>query len=519
MKFRLTCLAAAVVILFSCEGGDEIALDIPDVSKQELGSGSPRLTSFKVTGGENPGLYYDFECPIRNFTVDAVCPYLEDASSVVVSFSGDYDAVLVDGEPQVSGVSKQDFSRPVLYEAVNSKGGKTSYLVKLRAANGVPIVEVETRNAAYVTSKTEYVEAEFRISNDPESGPLDASGKIRGRGNATFGYPKKPYKIKLAEKASVLGYDANKDWVLLAEYCDKSLMRTAWMCELSKLVGMPYTINYRHVEVILNGNYMGTYVLTDQVEKAKHRVDIADDGFLIENDNYWYQEALYFTSSRNMKYTFKYPDADDREIVKNDANYTYIKGFVDKMEAALYGKALTDPEKGWRQYLDGPTFAKWYLVNELSGNWEPNLYYMLPGRDSKLMMGPCWDAEWSLGLAARGNDWAGWAMPPKTSPVDVEIWSKNGYFVQLFKDPYFVSLVKEEWARLKPLLPELIAEMRTISESIFYTQGSNFQRWPILDSYIAAGLVALGAWIDEVDYVEDFFERRAEWFDSFIGSL
>ena len=125
--------------------------------------------------------------------------------------------------------------------------------------------------------------------------------------------------IKFDEKLGVLGFAANKEWVLLAEYCDKSLMRTAYMCELARTVGLPYPIHYRHVNLYQNGKFMGIYVLTDQVEKKSHRVDIEDDGFLFENDNYFWEEPLNFmTDHRQYWYTFKYPDPEDGEIVSGD---------------------------------------------------------------------------------------------------------------------------------------------------------------------------------------------------------
>ena len=148
----------------------------------------------------------------------------------------------------------------------------------------VPEIRIYTEDGRNVESKDEYLDMNLFVKGEREDA-LSASGRIKGRGNATWGYEKKPYKIKFDEKQSLLGYPANKEWVLLAEYSDKSLMRTAYKCELAQTVGMPYPIHYHHVELYLNDVYLGIYVLTDQVEKKTDRVDIEDDGLLFENDN------------------------------------------------------------------------------------------------------------------------------------------------------------------------------------------------------------------------------------------
>ena len=209
------------------------------------------------------------------------------------------------------------------------------------------------------------------------------------------------------------------------------------MCELARTVEHPYPINYRHVQLYLNDEYMGLYVLTDQVEKKKDRVDIADDGFLFENDNYFWEEPLNFmTGIKEYWYTFKYPDPEDGEIAAGDDNFNYITSFMNDLEAALYGDDFKDPQTGYRKYIDVEVFAKWFLVQELIANLEPNMYYVLPSRGAKLQIGPVWDAEWSLGLAYREDEYAGWAGLPTQPDRFQAIWSKWKYFGRMFEDEY-----------------------------------------------------------------------------------
>ena len=382
----------------------------------------------------------------------------------------------------------------------------------------VPVVRISVENGRAIDSKDEYVNVDVSISEGDEE-VLSASGRAKGRGNATWGYEKKPYKIKFDDKQSVCGFAANKDWVLLAEYCDKSLMRTAYMCELAQTAGLPYPIHYRHVQLEVNGEYLGVYVLTDQVEKKKNRVDIEDDGFLFENDNYFWAEPLNFmTSRREYWYTFKYPDPEDGEIASGDDNYNYITGFMNDFEAALYGDDFKDPEKGYRKYIDVETFAKWFLVQELTANLEPNMYYVLPSRGARLQIAPVWDAEWSLGLAYREDEYAGWAGLPTQPDRFQAIWSKWKYFGRLVEDEYFVDAVRKEWEVLKYDIPAFQDKMAEVSGSISEVQVRNFERWHTLGWNVSVGLVAFGTWEEEVGYVENFFAARVEWLDNFLST-
>ena len=383
-----------------------------------------------------------------------------------------------------------------------------------------PKLKIYVEDGGVIDSKEEYRNVTVELVDGYEL-VMSVKGRAKGRGNATWEYyDKKPYKIKFDEKQSLFGLTANKDWVLLAEYCDKSLMRTAYMCELAQTIGLPYPIHYHHVQLYLNGKYHGMYVLTDQVEKKKGRVDIEDDGFLFEHDNYFWQEPLFFmTERREYWYTFKYPDPEDGEIAEGDDAYNFITNFMNDFEEALYGSDFKDPATGYRKYIDVETFAKWFLVQELIANLEPNMYYVLPSRNSKLQIAPVWDAEWSLGLAYREDEYAGWAGLPTQPDRYQAIWSKWKYFGRLFEDPYFVDVVRKEWEALKPMIPAFQEKMAYVADGISPDQARNFDKWGTLWWHVSVGLVRFDTWEEEVSYVGDFFKDRVEWLDGYLSTL
>lgn len=385
---------------------------------------------------------------------------------------------------------------------------------------GLPVLIINTPDSLPIVSKEEYIEgAEIRVLNTDLTYDFQGEMKIRGRGNATWrAYPKKPYAIKLEEGQPLFGFPQSKKWTLLAEYCDKSLLRTAFMLEMSKACSLKYTVNYRHVEVILNGQYEGTYILTERIGKDKDRVNIKSDGFIIEEDGYAQFEPLCFkTTVDHRTYTFKYPNPDD-SIVEGDDNFNYISNFMNNMESALSSAEFKDEEKGYRRFLDTRSFAKWYILMELLGNVDPNWFYVMEERGAKLEMYPAWDAEWSLGLAWLEN--GQWIMHQgEPMPFDKAIRNEAGYLARLWRDPNFRADVKNEWNSIKPRIPEALSKLHLLKETLRHAQAENFTRWPILGTYQSIETITFDTWEEETDFVFDYFDQRYQWFDTYINNL
>ena len=381
----------------------------------------------------------------------------------------------------------------------------------------IPCVSIVTDNNVGVVSKEYSVDATITLSSKDED-DVSFHGKIRGRGNATWReYPKKPYKITLDSKQSIFGFSPSKNWILLAEYSDKSLMRTAFMSELARVVGMTPVIGYQHVEVYVDNEYMGVYLLTEQVERDNGRVKVARDGYIIEDDNYYSDESLYFTTKNfSFNYTFKHPDPDEDEILRGDVNYVFIVNYLNALEEALL-RISWDTET-YRKYLDVKSFARWFVVAEVTQNWDPNHYYALSSRGDKLKKIPFWDAEWTFGLALGDDINTGWAQVPTEPRIDVEIWSNRKYFDYLLSDPVFLEEVDQQFQILKSHKSDIVATIKAKAESIRAAQENNFKRWPILDEYVGAGLIALGSWDEELAYILSFFEQRMAWMDEWLKS-
>ena len=142
--------------------------------------------------------------------------------------------------------------------------------------SNLPVIYINTCDGQDITSKEEYVSGNMVIQNNPESDVVYAGGiRIKGRGNSSWGWPKKPYRIKLDKKADLFGMGKNKNWVLLANYLDESLLRNTTAFQISEELGL-VSVQSVWTDVVLNGDYIGNYQLCEQIRIDEDRVDIFD---------------------------------------------------------------------------------------------------------------------------------------------------------------------------------------------------------------------------------------------------
>lgn len=231
----------------------------------------------------------------------------------------------------------------------------------------------------------------------------DRSGMtIRIRGNTSAYYSdKKPFKIKLEKKNDMLArgdsayYD--KNWALIRDGDDA--LHTMIGNKINELVGMTYTPAYLYVNVMMNGDYRGIYMLTETIRRNRDcRIDVdKQTGFIIERDAYWWNEPLYFKSRLNMEYTFKYPDDEDVTTEQLDD----ISQLIDKAESAI--------EQGtYEQYFDLNRLAAWLLAHDILGTYDSggaNIYLTkYDSSDTSLLsMSTLWDFGSSFRL---NNAWS-----------------------------------------------------------------------------------------------------------------
>ncbi|HEY6643552.1 CotH kinase family protein [Povalibacter sp.] len=377
----------------------------------------------------------------------------------------------------------------------------------------LPILRLETEDRQPVVSKDNYLRARMTLEpNGHDVAAFDGQLQIKGRGNTTWGMPKKPYRLKLDAKSALFGMPSSKDWVLLANYSDKSLLRTRAAFELGERVGMVWTPHSTFVEVFLNDEYIGAYQLSQNIKVAKDRVNIDEidesvaageeltGGYLMEVDARL-DGAAYFTSSMGVPIVFQGPEEPNVE------QFAYAENYINQFEAALSSTSFADPSIGYAGHIDVDAFIRWYLVNELFKNNDAVLFsscWLYKPRGEKLAMGPLWDFDISAGnINYNGNDIpTGW-------------WVRNGvWFARLLDDAAFVQRVREKWVDMRgDEIPALFDSIKTQAAMLQQAQVNNFQRWPILETLVWPNAVATGSYAGEVEYLRSWLETRVKWMD------
>lgn len=370
---------------------------------------------------------------------------------------------------------------------------------------GLPVCYIETENNKLIESKTEYVSGTLCIKENDDYILETSNISIRLRGNATIGYEKKPYKIKFESKTRPFPeMSKDKSFCLLANYTDKSLMRTAIGFKIGELLEYEWVPKSRFVELVLNGEYIGNYQFTENVKRSNERINISKDGFIIELDFDYLSSVHYFsTVINNWYFTSKYPE-DDEMI---ESVFNYAEQYMNDFEKALY-KPEFPSDRSYTSYIDETSFAKWYYWKNLLQMNECNRYFFKYDNtnDSKLKMGTLWDFEWCLGVG-----------PDVTSerPFTNYHLKNKLYFNRLYKDPLFMAKVAEIHKQYGDKIYSGVLDFYDeLSDSLSLSQAENFRRWPILDKPVGWAYVPLGSWQNEVNCDKQFFINHYEWLNN-----
>ena len=336
-------------------------------------------------------------------------------------------------------------------------------------ASGLPLVEIVTEGGEEptyeaiqapegymgvgITNKTK-VPSRMTITQGKEllydSGEYekDASGlmlSIRGNTSAAL-YHKKPYKIKLQKKADLLfrgdNFYNDKEWGLLK--CEKrKYIYSLIGFKVNEMASLQWTPHFMYVNVVINGDYKGVYMLMETVKDSKARLSVdKNSGYIIEYDAYWWNEDLCLPTGNffkwsPMRYTFKYPDSDD--ITQEQFNF--IQGRVEEMESSITAG-------NYDQYIDVPSFAAWLIAHDILGDIDPcgsNIFLTLYDSESgtKFQMGNIWDLD---KIEQAEDTWA-------------NIHCLYGFYFKWLLESdnnVFLDTYKNKWDELSPLLVEEI---------------------------------------------------------------
>ena len=404
----------------------------------------------------------------------------------------------------------------------------------------LPQLRIATRNAAPIVSKEDYVDATFTLTN-PAGSPRVASlnGKIRGRGNTTWLQDKKPYKVQFANDAGYaalpdfLGMKKNRNWALLADHLDRTLVRNKLVFTLgnSSLFadGLKWTPSGQHLEVWLNGDYVGVYLMTEDIRIDTARLNIrklnssasandVDGGYIVEVDAPLdcYNDGVINLQLVTPAGTHICIDTPDEDAI-TAAQLPFIKNLVTSIESEIYSSRNI-------AWINPVSFADWYLVNELFRNQDATFYssdFMWRDggtaanpADRLLNMGPLWDFDITAGNTNMYDAW-------KTEGCWVTKHRDGmpNWYAELFDNRDFVDLTLARWKDKRPALGKLIdSSISAFARRLDAAQRRNFTRWPVLQTTWWNEVSPYYFYGDHVAFLKQYLHERMTWLDKAFES-
>lgn len=501
----ISLLFSSILAAFLISCSDDDFIDdrklSPDIPRTK-----PQLLSMGFSAEDNPEqLIEDITCTIvGDSLVECWIPYSMDNKHLIPRFSFSGTQVKIDGDRSSSSETCHDFSRPVTLTVMAHSLTK-HYQVLIHAFTGLPVLWITTENREEISSKENYLNAHLRLVKDvvtrAAGETFEADVQIKGRGNSSWsGSPKKSYRLKFDQKVSLLDEPQDKSWVLLANYFDKTSIRNATAFYISQISNLDYTPRSHFVELMLNGRYNGTYQLTEKLKLAKNRVNVGEDGYLLQIDKRSVGESATFYVS-HIGSPFK---IEDSSLELTPERIEYVRKYVAEADSILYSDNFTDPQTGWRKYMDMDSFVDWYLVNEIAKNNDAHSFsscYLNMQHGGKLKYGPCWDFDIAFGNIDYSDCHSSDGFWIKIS---------SPWFSRLFKDPAFVAKVKERYDYFYSRKDDI---MNSINQNAQYLQRSvveNENRWGTFYTYTWPNYDIWGSYLNEVQSMKIWLSERME---------
>ena len=363
---------------------------------------------------------------------------------------------------------------------------------------------------------------------------------IERRGNSSQWNDKRPYRFETVDEngennnVSLLGMPEENDWVLYAPWQDKSMVRNILAYKLSNDIGR-YAPKTKFIELYLNGNYEGVYVLMEKIKRDNNRVDISklnsdeisgDDvtgGYILKFDWYYTGDQIggFQSNIDGMVYNYHYPKPCD--IAPEQEKY--IVEYIDNFENIMIMDNYADPISGYPSTMNVESFVDFILLQEMAKNVDAYrlstyIYKDKESIDDRLTAGPIWDFNHGYGNCDYGQTWEveNWLLEYNPEGGDqLSFW-----WELLWQDENFQAKVSERYTELRS---NVFSEehINAIIDSLVYVLGDaverNFTKWPILGRYVGPNYFIFDTFDQEIEYLKSWTSDRLSWMDSRIYQL
>lgn len=376
---------------------------------------------------------------------------------------------------------------------------------------------------------------------DPRNG-YNGKASCHLRGSSSMMFEKKNIKVELRDNSgalanvvSLLGMPAESDWILTSGYSDKTLLRNALTHNIFQQMGH-YAPRFRFVELVLNGEYFGVYMLMEQVKRGKDRVNIKKitpvdnqfpyitGGYILQinrTDNPGYTSLMPGVSTNSATFYYQYNYPKSTEITSQQM--AYIKAYTDSFETAVQAPNFADVNNGYRKYIEDGSFIDYFILTEMCKNPDGYRLSTYLYKDNaldggKLHIGPTWDYDISWHNCNYGNafDPQFWQYLNPNNSYPAPIWWTQFMNDQKFKDDLYC---RYHTLRLSTLSNSTLYQyIDGMAATLAEAQQRNFRQFPILGTYVYPNPQAQAgaSYTSELADLKQWVVARAGWMDSNI---
>jgi hypothetical protein len=414
-------------------------------------------------------------------------------------------------------------------------------------STNIPLIIINTNNQIIVDEPK--INVDFKIIDNYPLGlnyPNDlgniyqgvAGIEIRGSYSATL--PQKPFGIETRDiqgnnnNVPLFGMPQENDWILLANYNDKTFLRNILAFDLFEKMGH-YAPRTKLCEVVINDIYNGIYVFTEKIKRDNGRVDISkldlDDnagdsltgGYIFRVD-YWNGNNSWVSNYNNpnfpndeVRYVYNYPDYDEISIQQKN----YIQTLIGNFEDALWGSDFDDPVFGYRPFINTRSFIDYFIVNEFARNVDGfkksrNFHKDKSSKDSLIYAGPVWDFDWAYkdhsSSMLNGTGW----RHDYSGPTDVK---PPGWYIKLLQDTTFANELNCRYFNLRNTILDtsnLFYFIDSLENILNNAQERHYTRWPILGINVGTPEIGIQptTYSGEIIKFKNWISERLIWLDN-----
>ncbi len=384
----------------------------------------------------------------------------------------------------------------------------------------VPSIHIDIEEGKEVESKTDWLTATISLEGFGEYEDFPQTDiTIRGRGNSTWGYPKKPYRIKFSKKQSLCGLKKAKNFVLLANFLDGSMMKNAVAFKISGLLGMPYSPHNIPVNLYVNGCYRGAYTLNEKMGINAGSVDIdGEKGIMWELDSYFDEDFRYKTPVYDLPAMVKDPDLEEicEDNPEKGTAEEYFQFWQEDFNAMERGVAACDSTL--TDYIDLGQAARFVLVQNVCANIDFNhpksIYLYKESPEEVYKFGPVWDFDWGFtfrGMYSAEN--TGRAEQPLLHPE----YATPGipFWQAIFDNPLFMEEYGRVWEEFRTeLYPELMEWFEEYVQQIEATADQDARVWNVDTTHPQYHLLYQQTHREKVAMLREFLRLRMAYLEA-----